>query len=973
MKPTHKVHRRLVCGGLLIGLLSLVVVLFSHDVVPSTAVRSGGGAARATAPTQARVTAGYGQVPLSFEANHGQAQEPVKFLARGTNATLYLLPDEAALEVQQAENKTALVKMKLVGANKQPQLQGQEELPGKSNYFSGNKPNGWKTNIPTYQRVKYSQVYEGIDLVYYGNQQQLEYDFIVQPSADPGAIKLRLEGAEQISLNAQGELVLTTAAGEVKQRKPVIYQEVNGSRQEIEGNYVLTEACEVQFAVGPYDHHQPLVIDPVISYTTFFGTLPATAIAVDKEGNAVVAGRIAATPGAYQSGSEQSVAKLNASGTAVLFSATFNAGDGGQINDLALDAQGNVYLTGRTSTSQFPTTPGAFQTDFGLKGANFHNAFVMKFNAQGNALLYSTFLKGDQLTGNTLKLNQGWAIAVDRDGSAYVTGDTNALDFPVTTGAFQTQNLSQNRTGFVAKLNAIGTGLIYATFLGSGSNGDHGTSIALDTAGNAYMTGITSNGWMGQTRPRSLAFPVTSGAFQTTDDVGNAGIYVTKLNTTGSALVYSTLLGRWYTSESFPPQIAVDSANCAYIAGTTISAAFPTTPGAFKTQGGGASTIRSGDINVDGFVAKLNAAGSGLLYSTYIGGNDTDRCLGIAVDADQNVHLTGMTNSADFPQIGLPPQSIGLGDNTGAFVVKMNPNGTALSQAIFLRQGNGQAIDTDQAQNVFIAGSAFPSFMTTAGAFQAVSTTSFAGGFVAKLSTPRSATTVDAASYTGETLAAESIASVFGLGLALTTRNAATTPLPTTLAGTTVQVKDSVGTQRESPLFFASPTQVNFQIPSGTANGPATITITNSEGAVSVSQVQIVNVKPAIFSADATGRGWAGAQIQRSGSTIYEPVVTFDPIRGQIVAVPIDLGTVNEQVYLVLYCTGIRLRSSLNAVTAKIGGIDTQVTYAGTQNGFVGLDQANVLLPRSLIGRGDINIELNVDGKSANVVKVKMK
>ena len=958
----------------------LTVLLFSSSTMLfgcQSSIRPG------APPLTRAAAANYGQMPLSFEANHGQAKEPVQFLARGTNATLYLTPSEAALEVRSGQPTTnhqppatALVKMKLLGANNQLRLQGQQELSGKSNYFSGNDPQAWKTDIPTYQKVKYEEVYDGIDLVYYGNQQQLEYDFIVQPGADPSAIKLNFEGAEEISLNEAGELVLQTAAGEVKQHRPVVYQEINGKRQEIAGNYVLAASSEVHFALGEYDTTQPLVIDPVIVYATFFGTVAPTTIAVDKDGNAVLAGQIAATTGAYQNGSGQSVVKLNASGTAVIFSATFITGEGVGVSGLALDAQGNIYVTGSTNTSLFPTTPGAFQTSFGLAGANFTNAFVMKLNAQGNQLLYSTYLKGDQVKGNAAKYNKGWSIAVDKDGNAYVAGGTYVLDFPVTPGAIQPQLLSDNKGGnaFVTKLNASGTGLLYSTYLGSGGTGDQATSLAIDVQGNAYVAGFTYNGWDGQNRPRLTPFPRTSGAYQTTDMFGVAegfGVayaFVSKINPSGTTLIYSTLVGSTYTPTNGAPQIAIDGDNCAYVTAATTSISFPTTPGVFKPQGGG----ETGDINVDSFVTKLNQTGSALMYSTYLGASQVDRTYGLAVDAEKNVYVAGYTISPDFPQIG--GQSLTLPENgVATFVTKLNASASALISSQLLVTTRGYALAVDQNSNVYLTGAGFEGFQVTAGAFQTTPPSRFNSGFVAKISTPRSATTVDGAAYIGENLAAESIVSSFGANLALSTLSANSLPLPTTLAGTTVKVKDSSGTERAAQLFFVSPTQVNFQIPLGTVNGAAMITITNNDGGVSLSPVQIVNVKPSLFSADTTGRGIAAAHVQRAGSLTYEPVVKYDFTKGQYVALPIDLGAANEQVYLVLYGTGLRLRSSLSQVTATIGGTAATVSFAGAQPDFVGLDQVNVLIPRSLIGRGMVDVTLNVDGKPANTVKVSVK
>lgn len=303
------------------------------------------------------------------------------------------------------------------------------------------------------------------------------------------------------------------------------------------------------------------------------------------------------------------------------------------------------------------------------------------------------------------------------------------------------------------------------------------------------------------------------------------------------------------------------------------------------------------------------------------------------------------------------------------FLAQFNNTGSKLNHSTLYLGASFFGLAEASRRNYYLLGGARDEFAPTVGVFQPT----YSYHIVAKVSVPGVATTVSAANYTSSPLASEAIVSAFGTGLATVTRSATTTPLPTTLNGTTIKVRDSAGIERDAPLFFVSPTQVNFQIPSGTANGATTITITTQDAATSVSTVEVANVVPSLFSADTTGRGLAAAEVQRAGSTAVEPVARFDPLRAQIVAVPIDLGNVNDQVYVVLYGTGLRLRSSLSQVTATIGGVNAQVTYAGAQPDFVGLDQVNILIPRSLIGRGLVDIALSVEGKPANAVKMSIK
>ncbi|MBS1809994.1 MAG: SBBP repeat-containing protein [Acidobacteria bacterium] len=908
----------------------------------------------------------YGQTPLGFEANRGQARAPVQFIAQGLASDLYLTPTSATLELHAPNKDRAMVAMQLVGANPLSALQGEYELAGKSNYFAKNH---WTTNVPMFGRIRSVQVYRGIDLVFYGNQQKLEYDFIVQPGADPNAIRLRFDGAQSLRLDANGDLVLQTAAGDIRQHRPVVYQEINGRQQSITGHYVLHPHNQVSFALGDYDHTQTLVIDPIISYATFLGTdlTSQIALTVDKEGNAYIARNhgYEATPGAFQTGSAISVTKLDKTGTNVLYTATFGDGELDRVNGMTVDDNGNLYLVGQASSSLFPTTPGAFQPTFGLTGTAFLNAFVMKLNSQGNALVYSTFLKGETTYKSEKKGNVGKGIAVDSQGNAYIVGHTNTLDFPVSTGALQATIAAYNKMPpndvFVTKLNAQGTGILYSTYLGSASNTESGTGIVIDAQGNAYITGFTGNGWVGITQPQGTKFPTTANAYQLQDNYGLGDflptyVFASKINATGNALVYSTLLGT-VAGNLIAPSLALDASGCAYLTGWTKSATFPTTAGAYKTN-----------LNAElgnAFVTKLNAAGSALVYSTFLGGSTADYGTGIGVDASGQAIVTGFTNSPDFPQIGGTPENI----EYGGFIAKLNASGSALMSSSFLPGTRDPKIALDGAGNYYLAGGAVDGFQPTSGAFQSATGTSF----LLKISNPRTAMTVSAASYSGPTLACEAIVSSFGTGLATVTQSANTVPLPTKLAGTTVKVKDSAGVEREAALFFVSPTQVNYQIPPNTANGTASITITSGDNTVSMSNVEIVNIAPSLFSADATGRGLAAAQIQRSGSSTMEPTVMFDPAKGQLVAIPIDLTVSSSDVYLVMYATGVRMNSDLGMVNAKVGGLAAQVSYAGAQGGFVGLDQVNVKIPRALAGQGTVDLTLSINGRAANTVKVVVK
>ena len=492
-----------------------------------------------------QVVENYGRLPLSFEANQGQTDSQVNFLSRGSGYTLFLTPTEAVLSFPSRDRKGAgaspspsgpslpegrtVVRMKLVGANPTPQVEGLEELPGKSNYFLGNDPSQWRTNVPHYAKVQYKDVYPGVDLLYYGNQRQLEYDLVVAPGADPAAIELSFEGVEKLRIDAQGDLLLDTPGGEIRQHKPLIYQEVDGVRREIAGAYVLNGDRQVSFEVAAYDAGEPLIIDPVLIYSTYLGgsfSDRSFGIAVDASGNAYVTGDTSSsdfpTASPVQASNVGSgdafVTKLNAAGNALVYSTYLGGSSRDNGNGIAVDVSGNAYVTGRTDSANFPT---ASPIQAARNGSN--DAFVTKLNAAGNALVYSTYLGG---TG----FEAGFGIAVDASGNAYVAGETGSSDFP-TANAIQPAYGGGVRDAFVTKLNPAGSALIYSTYLG-GSSTEPGHGIAVDASGNAYVTGFTA----------STDFP-TASPVQPAFSGGNWDAFVTKLNAAGNALVYSSYLG----------------------------------------------------------------------------------------------------------------------------------------------------------------------------------------------------------------------------------------------------------------------------------------------------------------------------------------------------------------------------------------------------------------------------------------------
>lgn len=685
---------------------------------------------------QSRISQNYGDLPLSFEKNRGQADPNVRFLSRGADYTFFLTPREAVLAFStDSQSHAAVFRLHLVGSNSAAHIGGTDPLPGSSNYFLGSNPSHWRTSVSTYRKVAYENIYSGINLVYYGNQRQLEYDFVVAPGADPRMIRLAIEGADKLSVDAQGNLVLGTSE-EVRLLAPKIYQEVNGQKREIAGRWNLDARHTAGFDLASYDHSRALVIDPVLMYSSFLGgsqTNSLSRIAIDSTGNAYVAGVTASgdfpaspTPQAttFGGGSAQRgvfVAKIDPTGSTLLYSTYLSGSATQQATGLALDASGNAYVTGNTTSTDFPVR-NAFQPTCAMNRTTgaCSNAFLTKISATGDALLYSTYLGG---TG----ADTATSVAVDSKGSAYVVGTTTSQDFPATTGALQTKCVgSCTQNAFVAKFNPTGESLLYATYLG-GSGSDRASDVALDSAGNAYITGHTT----------SPDFPLAS-PFQkicTIDASSQSAAcldtaFVTKISSDGSALAYSTYLGGSLGSEAMG--IAVDALGSAYVTGTTQSADFPVLKPFQKTCGLDAAT---GQCSVDVFLSKFSPTGKALTYSTYLGGSGRDEASGITLDAAGNAHIVGRTESADFPTA--KPLQSRLNGPSDAFVAAFNTSGSALVFSTYhggsaTESGNGIALDAKG--NIYIAGETSSPDFPTQHPFQSSCAGNCTNAFVSKLS-----------------------------------------------------------------------------------------------------------------------------------------------------------------------------------------------------------------------------------------------
>ncbi|MFL6303063.1 MAG: SBBP repeat-containing protein [Candidatus Sulfotelmatobacter sp.] len=705
----------------------------SATQVPASAAQSG------------RVRADLDALPLAFEANQGQTDPQVKYMARGKGYTAFLTADETVFAMQSpranagitgkggllsahktdkaTKDETAAIRMKLVGANENAPIAAENELPGHSNYFIGNDRTKWHAGVKQYARVSYNHVYPGVNLAFHGQQKQLEFDFIVAPGADPKSIRFDVAGAKKISTDSAGNLVLASAVGDVVLHKPVTYQSSENTRQVVDSRFVVAKNT-VSFQVGNYDRRRELVIDPAVSYATFLGGSKeddAYGIAVDSSGNAYVTGQTASAdfPGAsnsYKSGFDVFVTKISSDGTTLEYS-TYVGGSvgvgGGAADDsgnaIAIDSL-NVYVAGGTSSLDFPagSTPG-YQPAF---GGGTLDAFVFELASNGGSLVFSSYLGG---TGDDV----AYGVAVDPSG-IYIAGTTGSGGLG-SAGVKQLTKLG-SEDGFVAKLSSANT-RAYFTYLGAG--GESLTGLAIDGSGHAYVTGATLN----------ASFPVSPSAFQKTcvSCPNSSDAFVSVLLPDASDFVYSTFLGGSDLDQSVA--IAVDGSGDAYVTGVTKSSNFPPKPnpplkGFVGTQ--------------NAFVTEFNPTG-GLVYSTYLGGSTNDMGTGIAVDSNKNAFIVGRTNSSDFPTAGATQGTLKGGYD--AFVSEIGASGSALLFSTFLGgtqddntsatgnlTGTG-AIAVDPAgTNIYVASNTSSSdFPTTTGAKQSA----YAGnidGYVAKFS-----------------------------------------------------------------------------------------------------------------------------------------------------------------------------------------------------------------------------------------------
>ena len=989
--------------------------------------------ARRVTENQERLATALAQLPLHFEANHGQAAEDAQFVASGAGfaasftqqgvlielltkrgkaqsasvssfdpcKSLRCLEDRAhssspiqstgvpqTLAYAEANSTGRLLKISWENGNVSAPLRGVGAMSGRVNYLTGNDPAAWHRDVPLFERVVYEQIRPGVDLVFYGQQQQMEFDLIVRPGASPNDVVMRINGADDVALSEQGELRITADGETLIWKRPVVYQNTyhhvyqgayqdavassprGAERIEIAGAYQLTSENgihRVSFNVGDYDHTQTLVIDPVLTHSSYLGGNgqdQIQGVGVDAQGNIYVTGATSSanfpTASAFRStkstGADMFISKIDPTGTRLIYS-TFLGGNGDDsAQRLAVGSDGSVTVAGYTSSNDFPTsTPAQTNTGGGFDAA------IARLNAAGSALIYSSYLGG---TGEDVAL----AVALDSTGAAYVTGYTKSANFP-TLVPFRNSGSGASEA-FVAKFSATGAA-IYSTYLG-GNAGDVALGIAADSAGNAIVSGSTTSTNFPTLTPIQAAF-----AGGQCSDAGNVfpcgDVFVTRLTANGSALSYSTYLGG--TGDEQANGLTVDASGAAYLTGYTTSANFPLRTPLQATSAG----------LTDAFVTKIAANGASLVYSTYLGGGVSDTGTAIAVDSTGSAYVTGLTESSNFPTANSFQARAGV----DAFAARLIPTGNGLAYSTFLGGSDfdqGLAIAVDSSGNAFVAGwtnsNDFP-LRTPVQSALGGGTCGTAplqyiceDGFIARITHQPglfAGGMVNGASFApGAPVAAGSIVSAFGSDLESAIFGASAVPLPTTLGSVTVRMNGI-----PAPLFFVAGSQVNLQVPWELAGlTAATIAVTAAGVALPLTTVSLTPTRPGIFTTNAQGSG-QGAILIANTPDLVAPVGAI-PGRTSRPA--------NRGETITIFCTGLGPVSNrpasgaaapsgplaLTSTTplATIGGAPATVSFSGLAPTFVGLYQVNVSVPVNSQVGGAVPVTLTIGGVVSNTVTI---
>jgi uncharacterized protein (TIGR03437 family) len=821
------------------------------------------------------------------------------------------------------------------------------------NYLIGAQPHLWRTNIPTFRGVRYREIYRGIDVVF----NDREYDFVVEPGADPSEIEIEVRGALHVRFDDAGGLLLRLPNGTLRQPKPKAFQ---GGRT-VPVRFVRRSADRFGFATGEYDRARPLIIDPVLLYSTYLGgsgsetrivglgsgsQVKTAGIAVDADGNAYITGftesanfpTVNGFEPVWSGSTDAFVAKVNPSGNTLVY-ATYLGGperlDRGF--DVAVDEQGNAYVTGRTQSPRFPVR-NPFQP--ALRGEE--DCFVAKLHPSGGSLLWSTYFGG----GNN---DDCHSIAV-WNASVYVAGETQSPDFPLE--AFVNNAFLGNPTDvFVARFDPQGSRLIFSTFLGGGGLDDV-EDLAVDVQGNVYVAGHTQSA-----NVPLVPFQPPDGPPGTLPRIlqqnhgGAVDAYLVRYSSIGQ-MQFATYLGGAQVDAAFG--IAVRSAEDVYLAGASFSGDFPITGQPFQREHGGAA---------DAWLARIDTETPRMIASTFLGGPGNELATAVAVDGAGRAWIAGLA-SAGLPIRDAIQSNYG-GDDSDAFLARLDGAAANLEFSTFFG-GSGEdgafGLAVDRSGNAYVTGfTESENFPVSASALQ----NRFGGGrsdaFVLKVGDVSGPAVLSAASLTVRPLAPDSFATIIAPDLA---------------GATAVFVIDRTGAERPASISAAVPTQVNFVMPAELAQGPATVRVLRNTVEIARATVEIAPVSPGIFTANANGIGAPAAVVLRTdptGAQSVIPVFTCGIAPGTCSPAPIDISG-PARFDLILFGTGIRGRSALAGVLVRIGPSSFfPAQYAGPQPETPGLDQVNVQLLPVLTGSGEVDVEVLVDGQTSNRARIALR
>jgi uncharacterized protein (TIGR03437 family) len=935
--------------------------------------------------------------PVAFEPNVGQTDTCVKYLAHSAHSTLWLTEKGAVLETAAGRGRKSgnvVLNLRFAGANPAPHLEAEDPRTGVSNYFLGRDPQQWHTGVPQFGKVRYRNVYPGIDAVFYGNAGELEYDFVVRPGADPGKIRLAFDGADRVRADAAGDLVVSISGVQIRSRKPRIYQKATSGEQQVSGHYTVLGKRRAGFAIDDYDPARPLVVDPVLSYASFLGGTGSdivNAMTMDAQGNVYLAGstnsgnfprKNAIYPGVSNALDVAFVSKFNlaASGADSLVYSTFL---GGNVSDeafgIALDSSGNVYVTGRTLSTDFPLKH-AFQTSFSTatnctdaagNATACEHSFITEIAAAENALVYSSYLGGSNQ-------DEALAIGVDSAGNAYITGRTTSTDFPTAGSPYQS---SQKGTinAFLCKVAPKGTSLAYSTYFG-GTDADAAVTMAVAPSGTVYIAGSAG----------STNLPTTSNAYQAAQSggPGDAFVAVFNLNQTGSSsLTYSTYLGAT-DGTTVINGITVDAAGVIYLTGATNADDFPVSSGAFrKTYAGSYSPDSDGVPGVgDAFITKLNPSASGsaqLVYSTYLGGAFDDEGFGIAVDSLGHITVAGQTNSSGFPVTGNAIQGFDAGPSptNQGFIARFDPSKSGTASLLYSTFLGGDeddglfAVAVNSTGTVVVAAGAYasPNPPITPSAFQPTYGGGSSNAYIAEInfteSGPVPRSVVNGASLVDTGLSPGLIFTIRGSGFGPSAPEQGGVDvngrIPTTLDGVQVMVDDT-----PAPLLYVSADQINAVAPYELANrlgGNVTIQVYyNGIGGNLISDTAVI-ASPAVFT---SGNG-QGIILNQDGSLNGpgDPAPTGSTVRifatgeGLIQPAGVDGEYVGFQ----------NTPQPVLPVVLMIGGVNATITNKGTVPGlFEGFFEVDAIIPAGAPA-GNNPVVLIVGGIQSTPVNVVVK